>query len=322
MITLGSKFFMMVVLFLSFALAGCTVYKVRSSDGKVKGIPFYVRQAECRQQTVYREDVRRITVEIYQSPSTAGSGAVKETQVYAEPRLVWGYELEGKKGRDLRDVVRDFSETSSGSAGLYATVQELETKLGAFTPYNPSRWKEAGAGDLRTLVSNKNAVHHFVDYSTPYYFNGRRPIAGSASISHELAADGTLSKGSASSDEKVVEQVFAEPLKTYLSSKLTPEVDTEESTMVETDADKARYRAALQIESAPVLHTLTRRRALGTHGSNGKNDLCPQQEELKPDDTTDIAYLRADAGSAASEKKPAANALTINGQITLPEASE
>lgn len=278
--------------------SGCSVYRIADANGGVRGIPFYIRTAECRQSTVYQEDVRRVTVSVIGITPGAAGAAPTERVLHTRSKLARGSTID--TAADLRRRVQRLTSFSQVDT-LFDAFHELAL-------HDPNEWR--ANGDL-TLASNGNNMQSLVDYSKPFYFNGTRPAIGSASVSTEIGPDGTLAKASAETEDKTLETLLALiPVSEYLSSKLIP-----------TDADPAAliageprlYRAEFKSEPLPVLHTLSRTTQLPQLAQP-----CAHADPILPTTTEGVTYARTAGGTPVAKADAPSNTVGITGQIVLP----
>lgn len=216
------------LLVITLALSGaCTsAFQVSSGEGAPRGLPFYLKQMIYRQHTTYEHSWLRISLS--QAPVTqAASGA----------------EQVGPHTTKVRDVAN-----TGANREAFDRVQELVAHLpgtpardmpaavcaihAAFDAINRLPANHLRAPDSTALRMTGNYVERVpvVDYTTVYYLNAKVPPFGSNHLSAELAADGTLSKGSAEASGGAGEAIGAVasaltgvlPIKEALTAKWVP----------------------------------------------------------------------------------------------------
>ncbi|HVO81650.1 MAG TPA: hypothetical protein VMT28_13025 [Terriglobales bacterium] len=174
-------------------LTGCgstvRVYKSNSLSSDPKGIPFYAKTAVCKQETVW-----------------------------LEPQYVLSYEQ--KIGKDAFGPIekvlsrREFlDKTVQGFILQPGDLDAWSTKI--VTLPGPSAVNESDAASILaeeklgnwTRVANSATLDAVVDYSIVFYLNSKRPLAGTGQIDGKLAADGTLTEGSAQIQDQTLATV-------------------------------------------------------------------------------------------------------------------
>ncbi len=187
------------VVFCCFLLAGCSVLRISQSESNqekakdVAGVPFYSRAGACKSETVWLQPVyvlRLVKVTTQNAKETLeefGSAA---------------FSREGLRSSDVSKALKDLrKELENGSEE--GTIRK---KWGEIMKEAASRSPDRNlkAGDV-SLVSNTNSLEAYVDYSTKYYYNVRRPLVGSAKAEFKLNTDGTLGEGKGEVESKTVE---------------------------------------------------------------------------------------------------------------------
>lgn len=274
-------------------VSGCSVYRVSDSSGRpLGGIPFYARSAECRQQTIWQEDVRNVSLQVVELVSGTGEAGKRERSIFSASKLVAGRTIDGATA--LRKTAQE-TTTLAHLDALYAAFEALPA-------YQPADWANP---TYLVLAANSNAPHHIVDYSRPYFLNTTRPITGSASATAEIAADGTLSKASAEVESKTLETLLAMvPIKEKLLDRWIGSPDISALT------DEANILARLEIEYRPVLHTLTR--------STPLTQQCPQLEPIAATEQRSASYTRTQVTAPREAAQAPGQGIGFTGQITLP----
>ena len=213
-------------------LVGCAsnAFQV-SNDPNSGGLPFYVKSAVYRQHSVYQYEWLRVSL------SSAPVTGTKDGEEKLGAKTTRVVDIADDQAN--RDAVRRLQELVAALPGTPAT--DLQKRTDAITaafanlkPLPPGYLKAPASADLR---SGGNYVERItvVDYSRPYYLNGKVPAFGSSNLSTELAADGTLAKGSNSVTGGGADALNAIasaitgvlPIKEYLTSKWVPTPKTE-----------------------------------------------------------------------------------------------
>jgi hypothetical protein len=118
----------------------------------------------------------------------------------------------------------------------------------------------------------------------------------------------TLSKGAAEIDDRTIETLLSQlPIRETLLSRW---VGLDSGAI---NGDAKLFKAVLTIEPTPVLHTLTKIEAL--------EPICVAKAPLRYQDseTGDVMYSRTNAVVATSSAPAAGNAISVSGQIVMPE---
>lgn len=293
--------YLLVALALATTLNGCATYRVMRYDGQgrayrnVPGVPFYVKRAVCRQETVLQQDVRKLTLQIDSFVYNQG-GVFLETRRLSPDReaIVSASVLQSGPFVHLRSLIERMSDKDS-----------VLTALERLPAFDPSNWRT----ERLLLVSNQTAPSQYVDYSNQYYMNVDRPLIGSASVTAKLASDGTLTESTAEvKDETVQSFLSLIPIKEILTSRLIPSTEGGQ----EFSNFRPTYKYTLLVEATPILHTLAR-----THVGDAVP--CSNQAAIKPHPTDSAySYTRALASSKAGTAATNPNAINVSGQITMP----
>lgn len=154
-------------------------------------------------------------------------------------------------------------------------------------------------------VANTAAIEPVVNYSVVFYLNSRRPLAGTGQIDGKLAADGTLTEGSA--------QIQDQTLATVASaiSSLTGSA----STVAKIVGLEASPEFKLTVKTKFYKHT---------HDQYyGKLGLAPNECNPASDGVFGGWFLVAEATDSAGSKSSSAekdNTISVTGSIVLPKS--
>jgi hypothetical protein len=284
-----------------FLLSGCSLYAVRTatstnpgSSTGVAGIPFFAYAAACKQQSVYEQHPYRLTLEV-------------DSLVY-------------NAAGDLADSVTLVNEEKIVSPDAIPVIDRMRQMVDRFadrpnTDQLVSAFRAIPVFDIGTdrngisLVANTSEAVTYVDYSRLYFYNVRRPLIGSANATAEINANGTLAKGTADVTDNTTSAFLGLlPIKEFLTSKIKPsQVGATQST------HPPLYRYHLTIERLQVLHTASITYALASP--------CPVQPPIRLNPQNhgySFTSVLGGAPAAAAAAKPA-NAITVTGQIALPQ---
>jgi hypothetical protein len=309
-----------IVPFLSLLLSGCgSLMKVTrqpraTTAGEVAGIPFYVKAGICKHQTVWVQPIYSVTLKATFTPADKAKAAIVSTRTLVLTLV----EIQSPEFTSLMKAVN--AARVGGNGGLSPDhLNEIETRwaaLNARQPADPYRLNQDQLGSAtgtdrgRVLrAANESVAESYVDYSTMYFFNTSKPLAGSAQGNVELAADGTMAKGSAQTESKTL-QAFLDllPVKDVLGT-----------------VAKGTLGVAALEGGAPIQGTATYDLSISvqllkhTHYKYlaAAPPCAPPGGEL----TSDYNLLTEDVSEP--KKKPAdGQTISVNGSIQLPKKEE
>lgn len=290
-----------------FALSACTSYSIRrygpGPDGgdpgyqRVPGVPFYSKRAVCRQETVYQQDLVRLSFKVHRlSYATQGGAESSAVLVYASERLV--------------------DRATAGSGAVAALRMQPRTEadwrrmVGAFELLqqpNLSVWQDTTA---LALVKNETSAFVYVDYDNQYYLDVQRPFHGSASAATKLNPDGTLTETSVETDDATFGTIvgaipFADLIPGWLGMQRMGEKSRQ---------DPPAFRTTLDATAVPILHKLS------TWRSDDPMPCWTSNAPITPrPDNHGYTYTRV-VPSETPAAAPTGNAITVTGRIALPEA--
>jgi hypothetical protein len=290
-------------------VTGCYTYSVMGLPANARaysaipGVPFYIRKAACRQETVYREEILRVRLVIERLTfDSAGKVTARDT-TFDREKLVPQDTMNQNALHALKDVIRSHPRSDS-------LVMDAFTNLGVYDP--SSNWS---AGGKAVMIANQMSPSTYVDYSTTYYMNSQRPLVGSATNTFKLNQDGTLGEGSATIDDKSLETIGGLiPIQDILSGlgAPTPAITAETARAGGRTLPPWKFQYNLTMESAPILHTLARTTPLNDAQT------CAQQRQLTRADSLTTEYVRKPGSEPEAPPPPKGNNITISGQLTLP----
>lgn len=264
---------------------------------ELDGIPFYAKKLGCKHEVVWLEPVYTLTLEEVnldasgkeQVSANRGSGSLSLSQYRNETRGVFQALAVGN------DVLGPWRTLLSGTQ-----------------PHVPAGFPR---GDDRILVSNLNSPTLYVDNSVQYFLNVHQPLAGSAKLSWKLAADGTLTEGTAEVEEKTLETVLSN-VKDMVSSGITPT----KQTLLTSSAPLQQFKLTVTVSA--YKHTLSQidREGMTPCG------VLPPAPSTEPGTGFNIdqwTYAREYiAGSASDDKEEDDKPIKVSGQIVLPKENE
>ena len=166
---------------------GCSTLSIKKviKPDKYQGIPFYVKKGGCKNQVVTLEPyyILSLTQKVKDVSTPLGTIVLLRKE-YGDDKVSRLIHAEGT------EVVSAWREVKT-LVSLAPTRDRNE--LG--TPAYAKQWYEA---------SSSTAPFTYVDYGNAYTFNAKRPLIGSVQADAKLADDGTLTEGSAQSEDKTL----------------------------------------------------------------------------------------------------------------------
>ncbi|HYL15259.1 MAG TPA: hypothetical protein VEV41_19630 [Terriglobales bacterium] len=201
------------------------------------GIPFYVKTSACEQQTVWLQPIYTLTLKATATPQPSSTPATQAPNAKSEPTvLTRTVTLTLKEFRTVQVAQLYAAVNSAQKAPLTGVtsdtqIQDIEDKWQAvvnLAPPDPFTVDEdhlnlcvpPRCDNERVIkVANSTSVKVFVDYTTMYFYNVAKPLAGSSQASLKLASDGTMTEGSAQIESKTL-QTFLDllPVKEVLTA--------------------------------------------------------------------------------------------------------
>jgi hypothetical protein len=222
---------LVLVFFSSVSLCGClSTVRVKSGPAgatsnsqkydNVPGIPFYTKTAMCKQETVWTEPVytlalkRTTTFKFVDEAKAKAAGSKLPAPVVRTTRKVLSLSQFHPTNQDLQTLLSLLNKSAT-SADPDVDIPQIDAAwdaLNAHPDYVPLSISEdqIAQSPNAILIAKTSAPEAVVDYATAYYFNAPRPWVGSSQIDEKLAADGTLTEGSA--------QVQSQTLSTILTA--------------------------------------------------------------------------------------------------------
>jgi hypothetical protein len=285
----------------SLLLSGCgslmnvTRQAHATTPGHVDGVPFYVKAGVCKQQTVWLQPIYSLTLKATPPADKGPAGTVSSRTL-----ILTLAEVRSDEFRNL----------------MNAKANEIETKWDALAqkqPPDPYSLDQSKLGDKtspdnkRVLrVANETVPEIYVDYSTMYFYNTSKPLAGSAQANVELASDGTMTKGSAQAEDKTL-QAFLDllPIKDVLSTVAKAGLGVAAAPA----AEPAKYE--LSIATQLLKHTHFK------YLTDKTPPCAPPEGELTP------GYnLLTEDVSEPKKKAADGQTISVNGSIQLPKKDD
>jgi hypothetical protein len=301
----------------------------------VPGIPFYVKTAGCRHQTVWIQPVYALALAV---KVTAEEPAADDSQptnhppntktttstcTYSKVISLGTYNNADHPVQALQSLL-----SQAGSATDLQRIQNIfaawdRIVTGTYDPLSLSDDDTITSHDVY-LASNTIAPELYVDYGTTYYFNSRKPLAGSSQQTAKLADDGTLTEGTSQVESKTLATFlslvpFSDVLKTIATGALPFATDQRALQCASPTAVRATYEFDLKITTKALKRTHSAY-VLGTDSTLTKPPCgLPVTQVIKP---TYTAYnATVEESSAGDGSKDDGNTVKVNGTVVLPKAA-
>ena len=276
---------------LSLTAAGCfravSVSRDAQKPHSVAGIPFYIKKAGCRHEKVWLEPVYVLTMDSVRK--TAQGEEITALGNAVVP-------LESKAAVDhLKGALQNKDVSQDKVQQEWDAIKQHS--------FNPLEQEFPARPDANyVLASDTTASETYVDYGEVYYYNAKRPWAGSTNLAFKLAPDGTMSEGSAQVESKTLETFLGLiPVKEAISkvAGITPK------------ALLPTVQLRLTVETKIYKHTLYK------ITPSSSFPCAPQQEMTPPYNYVreELSGKTADSANDGKTKKR----ITFAGEAVLPE---
>jgi len=276
-------------------LSSCAVLSIHHG-GKVNGVPFFVRTADCRHELTWLEPIYTLTLQSVSSKD----GKETATAVGVAEFSLSDYTASQQDIASLKGAIVN-GQDSAAILAMWTAIQAHG--------YNPLANANPKPDNI-VLVANVNKVETAVDYRDPYYFNSRRPLIGTAKVDIKLASDGTMTEGSGEIESKTL-QSFLDllPIKELISTAAGIGAKGGGPPPVVA----LTYR--LQVESRAIKHTHYRYYLMNPRTTEPP---CPALAAVSFGEPG-YNRERADEGVSKAEKEDTKNTVKVKGEISLPE---
>jgi hypothetical protein len=317
------RVFSSLTLFVCFMLSGClSTVRIKSAPASgaartedVPGIPFYVKTAKCKQETTWTEPVYTLTLKRTTTYKFLDEDAAKKAGAKLPgPQVRVGTKvLSRSQFQPTEPTLQTFLALLNKPNTNAADTVEIESawaKIIGYPDYVPLSTAEDSliSNGLNVIeISNTASPEAIVDYSKVYYYNAPRPWVGSSQVDAKLAADGTLTEGSA--------QVQGQTLSTILTavtsvlSTVVPNIPKFGPPGPPPDATSTTDQYDLTIQKDAYQHIHTRYAAFAT-------PCTPATAGV-----TDNYALTISVPNQASAAKDDSNTVKVNGTVSLPKTS-
>jgi len=281
----------------------------------VPGIPFFIKKAVCRRETVYDEP--RYTITLIEEILTAAAGerhTWKEVDRQSIELSLTGYRRAGALNLlahgTYDEMTSDFGQILAFRNAACLTYPDSRRDQGL--PVCPAN---------AVLFADRSVREVVVDYGNPHYINTRRAWSGKSNASIELAPDGTLNKAEAEIEDTTLKTILDTlPISAYLSHVLGIASPASEEPAAEAKAAgraPVTRRAKLEVETVVVRH---RYWTVEAESKNG----CKATGRPMRGDPGEASYeqtlLKPGDGAPAAAAKPSGNTISIAGSIELPKS--
>jgi hypothetical protein len=299
-----------------------------------QGIPFYIKTASCKQQTIWLQPVYTLTLKRVITSKFEDEAAAKTAKAeLPSPRVISSTKVLSlsQMDKDVVDLRALLSKPISAEQDVPSQkaqvdqIEDLWEKISAKPDYNPLKVSEdslVASSDV-FRAANTSSPEVLVDYSRMYYYNSPRPWVGSSQVGAKLASDGTLTEGSAQNQTQTLSTLIsALPVSAVLTKVAELGVGAPVTGAVPGAAPIKIIRTAsydLGIQQQTYRHTHSRYVMPVTVPCAIAADgvACPVGAA-----TSSCSYaLQVETADTAGTKEDA-NAVKVNGTISLPKAPD
>lgn len=230
---------------------------VSDKDGnRVDGIPFYIRRSRLIHETIYMETLVNLSIRA-NLISYDDEGKRIGTDVFhtSSKRISLSSSLDDKIAAlhaDLSNAQRidDPDEQLKKWAQIVLVFESLPSYVGMLPI------------DSLPVMCNIIREEPYVDYQSTYFQNAAQPVIGSANVTVELGADGTLSKTNVQIEDSTISKL----IETFPTSRLLemgpPEPEATPATegyllaSLDLSGDRQKYDFSLDMSHSYVYHVL------------------------------------------------------------------
>jgi hypothetical protein len=290
----------------------------------VQGIPFYTKTAHCKQETTWVQPFYTLTLKTTTKAAFVNEEAANAANNLAEAtkkpktNLPEPTVLTKNKVLSLSDYTKDpvlklRACLAKISNVTQCDVEQLWNEIAKLLTYVPLEVTEEDLVKpelgFAVKVANSSSPELFVDYSRVYYYNSPRPWVGSSQLTAKLAADGTLSEGSA--------QITSQTLSTFVP------VSAALSAITKIPSEKAApaFAATPYAMEQQVHYELTIKEDAYKHTHSKSVSLstpCPVEADgVKKDYALTITL-----SGEKEEKKDDGNTVKVSGSVVLPKKAD
>jgi hypothetical protein len=258
---------------------------------ELPGVPFYTKAATCQQETIWLEQVYKLSL-------TGTKNAEKPVEVISLTNEVSVFDA--RQSADFGKLVRAVSQNNASEA--VAAFNSLPARK---LPIKDSLLET----EKLVMLSNQSKPFIFVDYTDAHFFNSKVPVIGSTSPEINLNEDLTLAKASVKVENEALKTILeALPIKEVLGAVAGVPVEKK------VGAPPAVIQLKLAMEQKVykyVISTVGEKVAKLPCGNPG-----PPMVDIRKGN---FEFNLVEAG-AAKEKE--GNVVKFSGSVNLPEAGK
>ncbi len=302
---------------------GSKAIQVKKGNDDLAGVPFFVKNSRWLQETTYLQTLVTCSLGAIEIKLDDEGKQVSTSTLYAASRITpWSQttannlqqiQMAIAQAEKLTDPDEQFELWQEKIVMKFESLAVYEGELPTAVSSKNGDAASPGKGLSLPLIGNTVKEEVFVDYGAQHTINYPQPLVGSANVSVDLTADGTLGKATAEiKDDTLGTILSALPVQDAFSSALTPAVapaaeEDDEGAMVfgvETEpAEERKYRFDLSCKQQYIKHIYFRWVADNSFHTPIKpgEDAWYRQEfvaDLKPVEKSDD-----DKGETESDKK-------------------
>ena len=190
------------VLFVVFKDRG-KIFCVITKNGNVEelpGVPFYIKQGRYIHETCYLETLAMVSL-------TKNKLTFDDQDKLIQSQVEYAGENVFSVSSDVRNKLAMIKEAVT-SAETNQDLKSFEKAINIFEEIEPYNGSIPLKKNNLQLEKNMIEQSNYVDYGKTFYLNKHQPLFGSSELELEIAADGTLTKTVAKTEERVVEQLM------------------------------------------------------------------------------------------------------------------
>src|SRR5690349_12613399 len=312
-----------------------TISRKHGAIEQLPGIPFYVKTAGCEHRTLWLQPVYTLT---FKETITTSSEPIAEQQDHTRKRpqsTKPAQPVQAPEKKEKTEVITDVvllslnqyrdpavfmlrNLLSAGGAeepgpGEVEAIKKAWQTVRALMKSEPFAVDEAqltGTDKDKVIqIANEVVPRVFVDYHIVYYYNTKKPMAGTSQASIKLANDGTMAEGSAQVETKTLATFFGLlPVSDVLTKVAAANLPVAPGAV-----ESRSYKFELSTQTALFKHT---HYVLQTDSRN--NYLIPPCEAATSALTEGIYNVTVEDVSQ-STKENDGSTVKANGAIKLPK---
>ena len=286
--------------------------KERNST-KLSGVPFYVKVAQCKQETSWLELFYTLTLKKTSTFSFVDEKAAKAKDPSAKPpapvvrfTVTKVLSLSQFNSSDVRLLKAMLTKPGPADPLQARAIEGAWKKISDVPDYLPLAMGEDALVNSPEVVQSTNTAtpEAVVDYSRVYYYNAPRPWIGTSQLGAKLASDGSLTEASAQVQGQTMSTILsALPISTLLTKAAGAGAAAAAAPPAEAVQETFQYEMTTVEDGYIHTHSRYTQYALP----------CPVAAGgVKTD------YALTIQSSAQAGKKDESNTVKVNGTIVLP----